>query len=327
MAFSKIEHVGVGESFTEGEGEMRTVAAPDAPIPMVSIAVSPKSRSDEQKIGEALHKLVAEDPTLILYNDSVTHELVITGMSDLHLQVTESRLKRRYGVEIETKLPRIAYRETITKASEGHHRHKKQSGGRGQFGECFIRMKPLERGSGIEFVDKVVGGSIPRNLIPAVEKGIKEAGAEGIMTNSRVVDLAVELYDGKFHAVDSDEASFKMAGKRAFREAFLKAKPVLLEPVMSVEVHVPTDHAGAIFSDITSHRRGHVLDQASEADGTITIIKADVPLSTMMTYHRDLKSQTSGEGFYLMSFSDYAAMPSLEQEKVLKQEGRHHEED
>lgn len=327
VAFSKVEHVGVGEPISNTGDAPRVVSAPESPIPMVSQAVFPKSRADEQKIGEALNKLVAEDPTLSLYNDSMTHELVVSGMSDLHLQVLESRLKRRYGVEIETKLPRIAYRETITKPSEGHHRHKKQSGGRGQFGECYIRLRPRQRGEGNEFSDKVVGGSIPRNLIPAVEKGFKEACDEGILTNSVVVDVELELYDGKFHAVDSDEASFKMAGKRAFREGFEKAGPVLLEPVMAVEIHVPTDHAGTIFSDITSQRRGHVMDQQSEGDGAVTMIKAEVPLSTMQTYHRDLKSQTSGEGHYSMSFANYAPVPRDEQERVLKTQGKQAEEE
>lgn len=326
VAFSKVEHIGVGEPVSSNDQEPRSVAAPDVPVPMVSLAVFPKTRADEQKIGEALHKLVAEDPTLHLYNDSTTHELVVSGMSDLHLQILESRLKRRYGVEIETKLPRIAYRETMTQPAEGHHRHKKQSGGRGQFGECYVRVRPKTRGEGNEFLDKVVGGAIPRNLIPAVEKGFVEACAEGVLTNNVVVDVVMELYDGKFHAVDSDEASFKMAAKRAFREGFMAGKPVLLEPVMEVEIHVPTDHAGTIFSDITSQRRGHVVDQASEADGAVTIIKAEVPLATMQTYHRDLKSQTSGEGTYAMGFASYQAVPRDEQQRVLKEQAREEEE-
>lgn len=326
IAFSKVEHVGVGEAISSAEGAPRVVTAPEPQVPMVSLAVFPKTRADEQKIGEALHKLVAEDPTLNMYNDSTTHELVVSGMSDLHLQVLESRLKRRYGVEIETKLPRIAYRETMTKPAEGHHRHKKQSGGRGQFGECYVRVRPRTRGEGNNFLDKVVGGSIPRNLIPAVEKGFVEACSEGVLTNNVVVDVEMELYDGKFHAVDSDEASFKMAAKRAFREGFMAGKPVLLEPVMAVEIHVPTGHAGTIFSDITSQRRGHVLDQASEADGAITVIKAEVPLATIQTYHRDLKSQTSGEGAYSMSFASYQAVPSVEQQRVLKEQAREEDE-
>lgn len=322
VAFSKVEHVGVGEAFTTGEEDPVVVAAPEPPVPMVSQAVFPKSRADEQKIGEAINKLTAEDPTLKVHNDSVTHEMVVSGMSDLHLQVMESRLKRRYNVEIETKLPRIAYRETITKPSEGHHRHKKQSGGRGQFGECFLRLRPRERGAGVEFVDKIVGGSIPRNLIPAVEKGIREACAGGVLTNSVVVDVEAEVYDGKFHEVDSDEMSFKMAGNRAFCEGFRKAVPVLLEPIMLVEIQVPSAHAGAIFSDITSHRRGQVLDQASESDGAVTVIKAEVPLSTIQTYHRDLKSLTSGEGSYSMAFRSYAPVPATEQERILKTQGK-----
>jgi elongation factor G len=327
VAFSKVDHVGVGEAISNAEGAPRVVTAPEPQIPMVSQAVFPKTRADEQKIGEALHKLVAEDPTLNMYNDSTTHELVVSGMSDLHLQVLESRLKRRFNVEIQTKLPRIAYRETITKSADAHHRHRKQSGGRGQFGEVYVRVRPRPRGEGNAFVDKVVGGSIPRNLIPAVEKGFVQACKEGVLTNNVVVDVELELYDGKFHAVDSDEASFKMAGSRAFREGFLAAHPVLLEPMMTAEIHVPTEHAGAIFSDITSHRRGHVVDQESEGDGHVTIIKAEVPLATMQTYHRDLKSQTSGEGNYSMAFSRYSVVPPAEQAKVLKEQARQAEED
>ncbi|MFT7486366.1 MAG: elongation factor G [Candidatus Paceibacteria bacterium] len=327
IAFSKVEHVGIGEAISNEEGAPRVVTAPEAPTPMVSLAVFPKSRNDEQKIGEALKKLVDEDPTLSMYNDAVTHELVVSGMSDLHLQILESRLKRRFSVEIETKLPRIAYRETITKPAEGHHRHRKQSGGRGQFGECYIRVRPRVRGEGNVFLDKVVGGAIPRNLIPAVEKGFVEACQQGVLTNNTVVDIEFELYDGKFHAVDSDEASFKMAGARAFREGVLAAKPVLLEPVMVVEIHVPTDHAGQIFSDITSHRRGHVMDQQAESDGAVTMIKAEVPLATMQTYHRDLKSQTSGEGTYSMGFANYSAVPAMEQSKILRDQARVDEEE
>jgi elongation factor G len=319
IAFSKVENLSYGEGFSNG-ATGAVVDAPNAGVPMVSLAVTPKSRADEQKIGEALHKLVDEDPTLQLVNDNITHELVIHGMSDMHLLVMEERLKRRFGVEIETALPQIAYRETIRSKAEGHHRHKKQSGGRGQFGECYLRVRPLEEGSGVDFKDSVVGGSIPRNLIPAIEKGIREHCSEGVMTKSVVVDVEIEVYDGKFHAVDSDEASFKMAGKRAFRDAFERATPILLEPVMELEVHAPTDDAGQIFSDLTSQRRGHVLDQLT--DGQVTVIKAEVPLSTIQTYHRELKSQTAGEGDFSMKFSRYAPVPGAEQTKILQTLGR-----
>lgn len=317
VAFSKVEGLDVGEAFALHGHAVPETSFVMIPRPMVAWAIEPKARADEQKIGTALHKLTAEDPTLAVEHNEKTHELILRGMSDLHLQVSEMRLKRRYGVEIVSHVPRIAYQETITKPAEAHYRHKKQSGGRGQFGECYLRLRPGEKDSGIVFNDKVVGGSIPRNLIPAVEKGVREIADSGVLTQSKVVDVEVELYDGKFHQVDSDEASFKMAGGRAFKEGVLAAGPVLLEPVMAVEIHVPSDDAGTIFSDITSQRRGHVIDQESEEGGHITVIKAHVPLATMQTYHRDLKSQTAGEGTYSMELDHYASVPASEQAKVI----------
>src|SRR5262245_39193477 len=327
IAFSKVEQGACGQSFTVTGGEAPPVEVPQPPPPMVAVAVQPKSRNDEQKIGPALGKLASEDPSFLVSHDATTHELVTRGMSDLHLQVMEQRLKRRFGVEITTSLPRTAYRETITKPSEGHHRHKKQTGGRGQFGECFLRLKPAPKDAGVVFVDDVVGGSIPRNLIPAVEKGVRELASQGILTHSQVVDVEVAVYDGKYHDVDSDEASFKKAGAWAFREGFMKAGPVLMEPVMNVEIRVPTEHAGAIFSDLTSHRRGTVLNQESEADGHVTVIQARAPLATLLTYHRDLKSQTAGEGTYTMKADHCARVPGNEQEKIIAQFGRRHAEE
>jgi elongation factor G len=327
VAFSKVEQVAWGQSFALNGTEPAAVEGIKIPPPMVSLAVQPKSRNDEQKIGPGLAKLASEDASFHVHHDATTHELVIQGMSDLHLQVMEQRLKRRFGVEITTSLPRIAYKETITKASEGHHRHKKQSGGRGQFGECFLRLKPAAKDAGVVFIDDVVGGAIPRNLIPAVEKGIREIAVQGILTHSQVVDVEVAVYDGKYHDVDSDEASFKKAGAWAFREGFMKAGPVLMEPIMSVEIRVPTEHAGAIFSDLTSHRRGTVLNQESEEDGHVTVIQAHAPLATLLTYHRDLKSQTAGEGTYIMRADHYSRVPGGEQEKIIAQFGRKHTEE
>tara|TARA_R110002126_G_scaffold11114_8_gene50441 strand:+ start:1124 stop:3133 length:2010 start_codon:yes stop_codon:yes gene_type:complete len=327
VGFSKVERLGMWSAFGRTEADIQDVATPRSPIPTVALAIVPKSRADEQKIGEALHKLEAEDLTFKVEQTQDTHELVVHGMSDLHLQVMFDRMKRRYGVEVESHLPKVAFRQTISKSAEGHHRHKKQSGGRGQFGECFMRLKPSSPDHGVEFVDKVVGGSIPRNLIPAVEKGVREISKTGILIDGEVMGIEVELYDGKFHPVDSDEASFKAAGSRAFREGFAKAGPVLLEPVMSVEIHVPSESAGTIFSDLTSHRRGHVVDQSSEADGAITIIKAEAPLTTMQTYSRDLKSQTAGEGTYSMEFCKFAPMPKDEQSKVLAAHAKEHDDD
>lgn len=325
VAFSKVEGLKWGQCFSVAGTDVPELEVPKLPARTVSFAVTPKSRNDEQKIGTALHKLEEEDPCFTVEHDPITHELVVHGMSDLHLAVVEERMKRRYSVEIDTALPKIAYRETITKNSDGHHRHKKQSGGRGQFGECYVRVRPSEEGTGMKFIDKVVGGAIPRNLIPAVEKGIHEIADAGILTNAKIVDCEVELYDGKFHAVDSDEASFKKAGANAFRDGFMKAGPVLLEPVMSLAVHIPAGDAGTVLSDLTSQRRGQVLDQ--ESDGTLTTIKAHVPLATVQTYHRDLKSQTSGEGAFEMEFDHYARVPASEQKKVLAEIGKKHEED
>jgi elongation factor G len=327
VAFSKVEHVHYGEGFGHEGDDLLDVQLPPQPEPMVALAVYPKTRADEQKIGEALHKLEAEDPTFRTHFDNETHEMVMHGMSDLHLQVMESRLKRRYGVEITTQVPRIAYRETVTRKADGHHRHKKQTGGRGQFGECYVRVKPNDKGEGLTFTDSVVGGAIPRNLIPAVEKGMREIASNGVLTNSQVIDIDFEVYDGKYHDVDSDEASFKTAGARAFMDAFLRAGPVLLEPMMELVISVPTESAGAIFSDLTSHRRGQVIDQWNEGDGAITVIKAHAPLSTVQTYQRDLKSQTAGEGSYAMTFYDYTQVPAGEQQKLLAQIGKKHGEE
>lgn len=327
VAFTKVEHVAYGDGVTHAGKEPVALAPIELPEPMVALAVQPKSRADEQKIGEALKKLEAEDPTLRITHDAETHELVLYGMSDLHLQVVEARLKRRFGVEVTSHLPRIAYRETVTRPADGHHRHKKQSGGRGQFGECYVRVRPLPKGSGVVFTDAVVGGSIPRNLIPAVEKGMREIVSKGVLTHSQVVDIEFEVYDGKYHDVDSDEASFKMAGARAFMDAFNKAHPVLLEPVMEMQISIPTDAAGAIFSDLTSHRRAHVLDQWTEGDGRTTVIKAHAPLSAIQTYQRDLKSQTAGEGMYTLKVADYAPVPGQEQQKLLAQIGKKHDLD
>lgn len=327
IAISKVEHCAWGQSFARTGVEPVAVERPKPSEPMVALAVQPKSRNDEQKIGPALAKLAAEDATFLVHHDPNTHELVIQGMSDLHLQVMEHRLKRRFGVEVSTSLPQIAYKETITRPSESHYRHKKQSGGRGQFGECHLRLKPAPKDSGVVFVDAVVGGAIPRNLIPAVEKGVREMAGHGILTHSQVVDLEVAVYDGKYHDVDSDEASFKKAGAIAFREGFMKAGPVLMEPVMSVEIRVPTEHAGAIFSDLTSHRRGTVHNQESEHDGHVTVIQAHVPLATLLAYHRDLKSQTAGEGTFTMRPDHYARVPAGEQEKIIAHVGRKHAEE
>jgi len=323
-AFTKVEGLRIGQTFTRAGAPGPAVDFPELPEPMVCVAMRPKSRADEQKIAQALHKLEAEDPALRMHVDSLTHELVVTGASELHLTLVTARLARRFGVEVETQPPRIAYCETVTASAEATYRHKKQSGGRGQFGECTLRVRPAQPGAGVVFIDSVVGGAIPRNLIPAVEKGVREQCEQGVLTHSRVVDVEVELIDGKFHAVDSDEASFKAAGSHAFRRAFEQAAPVLLEPVAELEVHVPTEHAGAVFSDLTSQRRGHVTSQESEGSGETTRIQARVPQAKLLTYARDLKAQTAGRGQYRVRPHGYAPLTAAEQKRVVAEAGRTH---
>ncbi len=283
------------------------------PEPYSALAVTPKSRSDEQKIWAELQKIEREDPTFRARRDSVTHQTVVEGLSELHLQALLKRLAGR-GVEVETELPRIAYRETITAPAEGHHRHKKQTGGKGQFGECYIRVFPLPRGQGFEFVDAVVGGAVPRQFIPAVEKGIREQMEKGVIANSPIVDLKVELYDGKFHAVDSDEHSFKIAGAYALRDAFEKANPILLEPIVAAEIRVPSRFFGDVSGDLNS-RRGQILGM--EADGEFQVIKARVPYAEMQTYATTLRSMTHGEGSFSMEIVDYDQVPAHLQAEIV----------
>jgi len=327
VAFTKVDGLGVGDTFAPPGRGGTSVDFPHFPEPLVSLALVLVSRNDEQKIGPSLAKLASEDPTFRYRHDPLTHELVISGMSELHLSIVEARLKRRFGVAVTTHAPRIAYRETIRTAADAMYRHKKQSGGRGQFGECHLRVRPGVEGSGVVFKDEVVGGAIPRNLIPAVEKGVREICTQGILTHAQVVDVEVEVYDGKFHAVDSDEASFKTAGARAFRDAFTKARPTLLEPIMEIEVHVPAEHAGAVFSDITSQRRGHVIDQQSEGDGAVAVVRAHVPQVMLQTYNRDLRSSTAGTATWSARSHGYAPVPASEQAKVLAEFGRVHADD
>ena len=275
--------------------------------PVLSYAIEPKSRGDEEKISGSLHRLEEEDPTIKYGRDPQTGQLLLSGQGQLHIEVTVAKLKRRFGVEVNLKLPRIAYRETVTAATEAHGRHKKQTGGHGQFGDCKIKVKPLARGEDFKFVDEIFGGSIPRTFIPAVEKGIQEARTKGFLAGYPMVDFQVTLYDGQFHAVDSNEMSFKMAGRLAFRDAMSRAKPTLLEPVMNVEVYAPSDFAGDLMGDLNG-RRGRI--GGMETRGASTLIKAQVPMAEMLTYEQQLTSATGGRGSYHMEFSHYEEVPA-----------------
>ena len=274
--------------------------------PVLSYAIEPKSRGDEEKISGSLQRLQEEDPTIRYARDPQTKQLLLSGQGQLHIEVTVAKLKRRFGVEVNLKLPRIPYRETITAPTEAHGRHKKQTGGHGQFGDCRIRVEPLPRGEDFDFANEIFGGAIPRQFIPAVEKGIHEAREKGYLAGYPMVDFRVTLYDGQFHAVDSNEMSFKMAGRLAFKDAMSRARPTLLEPVMNVEVRAPSDFAGDLMGDLNG-RRGRI--GGMETRGASTVIKAQVPMAEMLTYEQQLTSSTGGRGSYHMEFSHYEEVP------------------
>jgi elongation factor G len=279
------------------------------PEPVLSYAIEPKSRGDEDKISTAMHRLEEEDGTIKYQRDPQTHELLLAGQGQMHIEVTVAKLKRRFGVEVNLKPPRIPYRETITARVEAHGRHKKQTGGHGQFGDCKIKMEPLPRGSEFEFVDEIFGGAIP-----AVEKGIQESRLRGYLAGYPVVDFRVTLYDGSYHDVDSNELSFKTAGWLAFKDGMSRAKPTLLEPIMNVTVQAPSDNAGDLMGDLNG-RRGRI--SGMEARGQSTIIKAQVPMAEMLTYEQHLTSVTGGRGSYHMEYSHYDEVPNHLQTKIV----------
>ncbi|HQZ40643.1 MAG TPA: elongation factor G [Vicinamibacterales bacterium] len=291
-----------------------TFAPVEFPEPVLSYAIEPKSRGDEDKISSSMHRLEEEDPTIRYTRDTQTGDLLLAGQGQMHIEVTVAKLKRRFGVEVNLKPPRIPYRETITARVEAHGRHKKQTGGHGQFGDCKIRMEPLPRGSDFEFVDEIFGGSIPRQFIPAVEKGIQESRMRGYLAGYPVVDFRVVLTDGQYHDVDSNELSFKTAGWLAFKDGMSKARPTLLEPVMDVEVYAPSDYAGDLMGDLNG-RRGRI--SGMEPRGLMTVIKAQVPMSEMLTYEQHLTSVTGGRGSYHMEYSHYDEVPSHLQQKIV----------
>ena len=287
----------------------------DTPAPMYGLAIQAKSRGDEQKISDALHKLEAEDPSFIVEHNATTNETVIRGLGELHLRIMLGKLKERYHVDVASHPPKIAYKETITTQAEGHHRHKKQTGGAGQFGEVFLRVEPLPRGSGFEFVDAVVGGVIPKPLIPATEKGIRQTLDSGALSGNPMQDIRVTVYDGKHHSVDSKEVAFVAAGKKAFLDAFHKARPVVLEPIVNINVTAPNEAMGDINADL-SGKRGRISNTLAMSGG-MTTITAGVPLSELDNYQSQLKSMTGGVGSYSLSFSHYDPVPAKTQKELM----------
>jgi len=284
------------------------------PEPSIAFAISAKSRQDEDRLGNAVQRILEEDQSLRFYRDPQTKEFLLAGSGQQHVEVIVSRLKKRYGVDVELHAPKIPYRETVRGKADVQGRHKKQTGGHGQFGDCWIRIEPLPRGGKFEFANEVFGGAIPRNFIPAVEKGIVEAAANGFLAGYPVVDFKVTVYDGSYHDVDSSEMAFKLAARKAFKAAMQQAKPAILEPVMNVEIQAPVEYAGDLMGDLNS-RRGRI--QGMDVKGGTQIIKAQAPMSEMLTYQNDLISMTQGRASYQMEFDHYDYVPQLQADKII----------
>ncbi|HEY2215942.1 MAG TPA: elongation factor G, partial [Solirubrobacteraceae bacterium] len=279
-------------------------------------AIEPKSRGDEEKVFTSLRRLQEEDPTIDLHRDQQTGEQIVAGLSQVHVEVVVDRLRDRFGVEVTLQPPRVPYQETIRSSATARGRHKKQSGGRGQFGDCHIEIEPLEIGDEFEFVDKIKGGVIPGSFIPAVEKGVREAMASGVLAGYPVKGVRVRLFDGAHHSVDSSEIAFKLAGLQAMRQALAEAEPVLLEPIMLVTLSVPEAYVGDVIGDLNS-RRGR--PQGMEPDGAMTEIKAEVPMAEVLAYAPDLRSITGGQGDYTLEFLHYEEVPAHLAQKVVSQ--------
>jgi elongation factor G len=314
-----LKSVSTGDTVCE-EKHPVVLEAMDFPEPVISLAIEPKTKADQEKLGMGLGKLMAEDPTFRVRTDTETGQVVIAGMGELHLEIIVDRLKREFGVEANVGAPQVAYKETVTKASEGEGRYVKQTGGRGQYGHAKIRLIPRKPGEGYLFENEIVGGSIPKEYIKPIDQGIQEAMTTGVLAGYPMDDVKIELYDGSFHEVDSSEMAFKIAGSMAFKDAAKKAHPVLLEPVMRVEVVVPEEYMGDVIGDITS-RRGHL--QSMEMRSGSQVINARVPLSEMFGYATDLRSRTQGRGSYTMHFDRYEPAPaSISQEVIAKVQGK-----
>ncbi len=307
-AVAKLKDTRTGDVLTTAtDGKVPTLTAPILPTPAMAFAVEPKSHGDEEKMGAALRRLCEEDPTLDSHIDSRTGEHIVAGLSAMHIDVAVARLRDRYGVDVELRPPRVAYQETIKRTAKGHGRYKKQTGGRGQFGDCHIEIEPLPHGSGFEFVDAIKGGVIPSGFIPAVEKGIREAMDGGVLAGYPLRDVRVTLFDGSHHTVDSSEAAFKIAGSLAFKQAAGLADPTLLEPIMSVHLTVPEETVGDVIGDLSS-RRGRPLDV--ESQGETTEIHAEAPIAELLDYAPHLDSLTRGRGVFTMTFLRYDEVPT-----------------
>ena len=305
VAVARLQHTQTGDTLCD---PARPVTYPPIqfPEPVFAVAVQPRAKADEEKISTGLARLAEEDPTFRVERNAETRQTLIYGMGELHLEVLKSRLKRKFNVEVDTVPPRVPYRETIRRTGTAEYKHKKQTGGRGQYGHVFIRIEPLERGQGFAFDEEIFGGAVPRQYIPAVEKGVREAMAEGVLAGYPVTDVKVVLYDGSYHSVDSSEMAFKIAASQAFKKGFREADPILLEPIADVEVLVPEEFTGDIMGDLNK-RRGRILGM--EPRGTVQLIRAQAPLAEMFDYAIDLRSLTQGRGTFRMTLSHYEEVP------------------
>ncbi|MCJ7521150.1 MAG: elongation factor G, partial [Dehalococcoidia bacterium] len=286
------------------------------PSPTLSVAVYPKTKADLDKMGGSLNKLSEEDATLTVHKDAITSETILSGMGETHLDVAVEKIKRKFGVDLRIDTPKIPYRETISTSVKSEYKHKKQTGGHGQYGHVMLNLEPLVPGSGTEFVHKVVGGSVPKNYIPAVEKGVNEALNEGVIAGYPVTDIKVTLYDGSFHAVDSSDMSFKVAASHAVKKGVAQAQPVLLEPIMNVQITIPDSFTGDVMSDLNSKRAK--VQGMTPGDG-INVIDAQVPQAEMLRYAIDLRSTTQGRGSYTMKFSHYEQVPQHITQKITEE--------
>ncbi len=312
-AVAKLKETLTGDTLAD-KGSLIQYPPVSLPEPSIAYAIEAKSRQDEDRMGNAIARILEEDQSLRFYRDPQTKEFLLAGSGQQHVEVIVSRLRKRYSVDVTLKAPKIPYRETIRGTADVQGRHKKQTGGHGQFGDCWIKMEPLPRGGKFEFVNDIFGGSIPKNYIPAVEKGIVETAEKGYLAGYPVVDFKVILYDGSYHDVDSSELSFKLAARKAFRAAMEQAKPALLEPIMNVEIQAPVEYAGDLMGDLNG-RRGRI--SGMDTRGGTQIVKAQVPMAEMLNYQNDLTSMTQGRGSFTMEFSHYDFVPQLQAEKVI----------
>ncbi|MGO4882900.1 MAG: elongation factor G [Bryobacteraceae bacterium] len=312
-AVAKLKDTLTGDTLAD-KGVAFTFPPVQLPEPSIAFAIEAKSRQDEDRMGNAVHRILEEDQSLRFYRDPQTKEFLLGGSGQQHVEVVASRLKKRYGVEVLLKAPKIPYRETIRGHADVQGRHKKQTGGHGQFGDCWIRMEPLARGAKFEFVNEIFGGSIPKNYIPAVEKGILEAAEGGFLAGYPMVDFRVVLYDGSYHDVDSSELAFKLAARKAFKNAMQEAKPTLLEPIMNVEIQAPVEYAGDLMGDLNS-RRGRI--SGMDTRGNTQFVRAQVPMAEMLNYQNDLTSMTQGRGTFTMEFDHYDYVPALQADKII----------